>query len=511
MADATARGLSAWTTTITALVLHPSALCILPCLMLSAFLLWDMTGLIAATVGLTLLLGLASGLKSRTSAAGAAQNGPAQGYDALIAILDDQLGKPSKLATCLMIGIDSHEELAGRLGQRALKSIIAMLAARFGTALRQSDHIVLLDQTTAAVALNPAARCDLETLIEVSGRLQSLCREPILLDGISVYVSTSIGFALSSQIADPSAEDLADAAESALFEARRVGPGCIRAHSRETYRTKIARHKLIEDVSEALELGHIKPAFQPQICTDTGTISGFEALARWHHPERGTISPMDFIPVMERAGMIERLGETILYHSLTALRAWDRAGVDVPAVGINFSAAELRNPTLLERIAWELDRFDLAPSRITVEVLESVLASIDEDITQKNIAGLAKLGCRIDLDDFGTGHASIATLRRLSVHRIKIDRSYVAKVDQDRDQQRMVSAILTMAEQLDLDTVAEGVETAGEHSMLAQLGCKHVQGYAFGRPMPFGDTLPWIAAHNAKLTKTPTIGKRKNV
>lgn len=511
MADTAARGLNSWFATVNALVLHPSALCILPCLMLCAYLLWEMPGLIGATIGLTLLLGLASSFKSSKSTARAHSKSLEKGYDALLEVLDDQLAQPGKLATCLMVGIDGHEELADRLGQRALQSIVDMLSARFSTVLRQSDQIVVLDQTTVAIALDPAARCDLETLIEVSGRLQSLCREPILLDGITVYVTTSIGFALSSQIAEPTAEALADAAESALFEARRVGPGCIRAHSNEIYRTKIARHKLIEDVAEALELGHIKPAFQPQLCTDTGKISGFEALARWHHPDRGTISPMDFIPVLERAGMIERLGETILYHALTALRAWDRAGVDVPSVGINFSAAELRNTTLLERIAWELDRFDLSPSRITIEVLESVLASIDEDITQRNIAGLAKLGCRIDLDDFGTGHASIATLRRLSVHRIKIDRSYIAKVDQDRDQQRMVAAILTMAEQLDLDTVAEGVETSGEHSMLAQLGCNHVQGYAFGRPMPFGDTLSWIAAHNAKLTKTPVIGKRKSV
>ena len=123
----------------------------------------------------------------------------------------------------------------------------------------------------------------------------------------------------------------------------------------------------------------------------------------------------------------------------------------------------------------------------------------------RNINALRKLGCRIDLDDFGTGHASIASIRRFSVSRIKIDRSFVMKADRDPDQQRMISAILTMAERLGVETLAEGVETVGEHVLLAQLGCDHVQGFGIARPMPFEQTLDWIARHNAKLQDVPRI------
>ena len=165
---------------------------------------------------------------------------------------------------------------------------------------------------------------------------------------------------------------------------------------------------------------------------------------------------------------------------------------------------------MLDKGKWELGRFDLTPNRLSVEVLETVVASNDDDMITRNINALSALGCQIDLDDFGTGHASISSIRRFSVSRIKIDRSFVAKVDKDRDQQRMVSAILTMAEQLDLDTLAEGVETGGEHAMLAQLGCRHVQGYGLGRPMPFAATLDWLHAHRAKLTRTPQIGRTEN-
>ena len=210
---------------------------------------------------------------------------------------------------------------------------------------------------------------------------------------------------------------------------------------------------------------------------------------------------------MEETGQLERLGEIMIYRALTALRAWDAAGLDIPRVGVNFAAEELHNPKLIDKIKWELDRFDLPASRLSVEVLETVVATLPDDTVSRNINGLAKLGCGIDLDDFGTGHASISSIKRFAVGRLKIDRSFVMKVDRDPEQRRMLNAILTMAERLGLDTLAEGVETVGEHAMLAQLGCGHVQGFGIARPMPFDQTLAWIATYNAKLRNAPTIGR----
>lgn len=273
------------------------------------------------------------------------------------------------------------------------------------------------------------------------------------------------------------------------------------------HRAKV-QHDLIEDVSIALENGQILPWFQPQVSTDTGEVTGFEALARWLHPTRGMIPPCDFLPAIEEAGLFERLGEVILYQSLASMIKWQESGFTVPKVGVNFSGAELRNPKLVDKIRWELDRFDLSPDRLAVEVLETVVADTGDDIITRNIAGLASLGCSIDLDDFGTGHASIANIRRFSVDRIKIDRSFIMKVDTDPEQQHMVAAILTMADQLKLETLGEGVETIGEHAMLAQLGCGHIQGFGLARPMPYEDTLEWMQKHSAKLAETPKIGRR---
>ena len=188
-----------------------------------------------------------------------------------------------------------------------------------------------------------------------------------------------------------------------------------------------------------------------------GRITGFEALARWTHPVRGVISPAEFLPVIESVNLLERLAEVMMYHSFRALKQWDSAGVDIPQVGVNFAGSELSNPRLLEKVKWDLDRFELTPDRLAVEVLETVVASDPDDMITRNINALGALGCRIDLDDFGTGNASIASIRRFSVSRIKIDRSFVMKADRDPEQQHMISAILTMAERLQVETLAEGI------------------------------------------------------
>jgi len=408
----------------------------------------------------------------------------------------------------LVVELDDYNALVSRLGHKACNDILHRTADQMRGVLRDQDVVSRLDGAVFAIALAPVRRADLESLIQVAARLQDAVSRPISLDATTVYVSCSVGFCLGSRAPTLAGETMLEAAEHALYEARLNGPSAIRSYSAEMQSHAKIQHDLIEEVSAALENGQILPWFQPQVSTDTGKVTGFEALARWNHPERGIIPPCDFLPAIEQAGLFERLGEVILYQSLTSLKKWDESGLSVPQVGVNFSSAELRNPKLVDKIRWELDRFDLAPERLTVEILETVVAYMGDDIITRNIAGLATLGCAIDLDDFGTGHASIANIRRFAVGRIKIDRSFIMKVDTDPEQQRMVSAILTMAEQLGLETLGEGVETVGEHAMLAQLGCGHIQGYGLARPMPFEDTLEWMRKHHEKLAKTPKIGRK---
>ena len=409
---------------------------------------------------------------------------------------------------CLIVELDDLSILSNRFGHKAAEDIVLRTAERLRGQLRDSDRIARTEGGQFAITLTPMLRADLETAIQISGRLQQAVAHPVSIDATAVYMTCSIGFCLSGRAPEPSGDTMLEAALCALSDARRAGQGTIRAYSNDLKVQRPQGHDLAEDVALALESGQIVAWFQPQISTDTGRVTGFEALARWVHPANGLIMPDVFLPAIKEAGLLERLGEVMLYQSLTALRSWDKAGVVVPTVGVNFSGDELRNPNLVEKLRWELDRFDLTPDRLCVEILETVVATTGDDILTRNIAALSKLGCGIDLDDFGTGHASISTIRRFAIGRIKIDRSFVARVDEDAEQQRMVSAILTMAERLGLDTLAEGVETLGEHAMLSQLGCGHIQGFGLARPMPFDDTARWIEAHNAKLSQPPTIGRR---
>ncbi|KIN70644.1 Diguanylate cyclase [Sulfitobacter noctilucae] len=411
----------------------------------------------------------------------------------------------SRQAATFFLVIEEYEQIIERYGQTAADTVVARAGERVIATLRGDDNVGQMGDARFAICTDPVRHLDLELCIQLAGRLQTAIEEPVSIDGTCVYVSTSIGFCQHSRAPGSCGSDWIEAAAIALREAQRRGPSSIRAFSDQMRQATKARAELREEVVLALESGQIQPWFQPQISTDTGQITGFEALARWTHPERGMISPSEFLPAVEQAGQLERLAEVMIYHSFAALKAWDGAGVSVPQVGVNFAGSELNNPKLVEKIQWELDRFDLTPERLAVEVLETVVASAPDDVITRNINALGKLGCRVDLDDFGTGQASIASIRRFSVSRIKIDRSFVMKADRDPEQQRMISAILTMAERLQVETLAEGVETVGEHVLLAQLGCDHVQGFGIGRPMPFEKTLDWIDRHTAKLEDVPQI------
>ncbi len=410
-----------------------------------------------------------------------------------------------RYAVLISLAIEEFDLLVERHGQAAADIVVERTGERIIAAMRKDDRVGKIGDSRFSVCTAPVHHLDLESCIQMAGRLQVVIEEPISVDGISIYICASVGFCMHNRAPGPTAEDWLSASATALREAHRYGPSAIRAFSDQMYRENKSRADLREEVGIALDSGQIQPWFQPQISTDTGQITGFEALARWSHPVRGMISPADFLPAIEDAGLLERLAEVMMYHGFAALKAWEGSGMFIPQIGVNFAGSELSNPRLLEKIKWELDRFELTPDRLAIEVLETVVASAPDDVITRNINALGDLGCRVDLDDFGTGHASIAAIQRFAVSRIKIDRSFVMKADRDPEQQRMISAILTMAERLEVETLAEGVESVGEHVLLAQLGCDHVQGFGIARPMPFDQTLEWITGHNAKLQDVPRI------
>ncbi|WP_370400345.1 putative bifunctional diguanylate cyclase/phosphodiesterase [Sulfitobacter sp. JB4-11] len=484
----------------------PPALAFLPCISLASYWFGGEGALIVVSALLPLIY-LAAGAvhEQQTTADRYGDVLPRATFDTRVAQVFERCAKGIEEANLLFVGLEDFDVLAERYGQSTADLVRQRTADRLIAVLRDADLIGEIAEARFAVCTAPMRKLDLETCIQLAARLQAAVEEPVSVDGTVVYLTASVGFCQHARAPGRTATDWIEAATIALREAHRHGPTAIRAFNEDMYRAQKTRSNLREEAAIALDTGQIQPWFQPQISTDTGEITGFEALARWNHPERGMISPADFLPALEESALLERLAEVMMYHSFAALKAWDGAGVNVPQVGVNFAGSELNNPRLLEKIKWELDRFDLSPDRLAVEVLETVVAKAPDDMITRNINALGELGCRIDLDDFGTGHASIASIRRFSVGRIKIDRSFVMKADRDPEQQRMIGAILTMAERLGIETLAEGVETVGEHVLLAQLGCDHVQGFGIARPMPFEQTLDWLARHGEKLQDMPRI------
>ena len=492
----------------------PQMLAFLPAVCLGAYWLGGEPALVAVALGIPALWAVFGGLENvinrrvaRATASGLIA--PEMLRTKVQAVREDASGS-DMTGAIFAVELDEYSTLTERFEPGTVDKVIQTMGRRVQSASRERDSISRIGDGRFAVCLSPVKHLDLESCIQMSGRMQQAIEEPIAIDGTTVYVSACVGFCLLSRAPGASGQDWVNAAIAALNEAQRRGPTSVRAYSPELHSRLKNRANLRDEVVIALEQGQIQPWFQPQISTDTGKVTGFEALARWIHSERGAISPAEFLPAMEEAGLLERLAEVMMYHTFTALKAWDAADVKVPHVGVNFSGSELSNPRLVDKIRWELDRFDLTPDRLAVEILETVVTDTLDDTITRNINALTDLGCRIDLDDFGTGHASIAAIRRFGVGRIKIDRSFVMKSDRDPEQQRMISAVLTMAERLGIETLAEGVETVGEHALLAQLGCDYVQGFGIARPMPFEKTLDWIRAHDAKLQDAPAIPLRRS-
>ncbi|MGL4319744.1 MAG: EAL domain-containing protein [Paracoccaceae bacterium] len=493
-------------------VRRPEIMAFLPAITLAAFWFGGERVLVATALGLPMLFALFGAFRHEAEVPdfpdtlGGMSSLP-QLERALEAVLQSS-PLTGETTGILVVMVDQLADLETSYGGGAIVAMQEQLGDRLLCALRGPDLIARVRPGCFAVMLAPMRRLDLEAMIQVAARLQSAIAPSISLDATRLYVTASVGFCLMARAPQQTARSLMDAATTAAQDALRCGPGAIRAYSPEIALRHQQTTEFRNNLEQAFDQGQITPWFQPQVSTDTGALTGLEALARWEHPERGTVSPGDFLPAVMEAGLAARLCDTILTGALCALRKWDQAGIRIPRVAVNFSEYELRDPRLVDRVKWELDRFDLRPDRLCVEILETVVADSSADIIQRNLAALSRLGCALDLDDFGTGHAALGSIRRFGVGRLKIDRSFVTHVHEDREQQRTVAAILSMAEQLGLDTLAEGVELQEEHNMLAQLGCKHVQGFVLARPMPFEEVVPWLTHYRTTLRPIPRIGSK---
>jgi EAL domain-containing protein (putative c-di-GMP-specific phosphodiesterase class I) len=385
-------------------------------------------------------------------------------------------------------------EWDGPEGEIALQT----LARRVSQTLREVDAAFSMGDERVVAIVAPMRRVDLDIALSLADRMQAAIAEPIVLSGRTVRLECRIGLCSDKMSVEPTGGGLLSGANVALAEAMRHEIGAVRAFTQELHLKAETGHRLTLQVEEAIEVGQIKAWFQPQVEAKTGRLCGFEALARWHHPELGILSPHEFLPAITASGNDGALGERMLRQALEALELWDDAGLSVDQVGLNFSLHELRDPRLAERVIWEVDRAGVPTSRIAVEILETVTLEDAEETITRNIRLFKDAGMRIDLDDFGTGSASISNIARFGVHRIKIDRSFVRDLERSPEKRRTLSAIISMADEMGIETLAEGVESEAQIAQLAADGCTHLQGFGIAKPMPLEETLIWSRDHLPK-------------
>jgi len=323
--------------------------------------------------------------------------------------------------------------------------------------------------------------------IEVAGRIKHALAEPCRLEGVLMDIDVSIGIALAPQHGTD-VEVLMRRADVAMYVAKGERTG-IELYDVARDPNSPARLGTVTALREALDHGDLELHYQPKVGLGDGHVVGVEALVRWRHAERGLIPPDEFVPLAERTGLVHRLTAYVVRAALDQVSEWWQMGIEVP-VAVNVSMRDLQETDIAGLIAAELDRHGLPPCALVLEVTESVLVQ-DAGRAVTALRELAALGVSSSLDDFGTGYSSLLLLEQLPVAEIKIDRSFVRRLDTDGEAS-MVRSIVSFAHGLGLSVVAEGIETAHAWKLLREMGCDVAQGYRVARPMPAEQATQWL-------------------
>lgn len=392
-----------------------------------------------------------------------------------------------------------HIDLAGfhaintTLGLETGNQLLRYVAEVLGELAISSDVVARVD--TDEFVLATTRRTDPEQLQDLAVEVIERLAQPVEIDGHAVSLDAVIGIAARSSQAEASEKLIANA-DIARARAREEGGS---VYFSVGMRERLAaRRQTAQDLLQALVRDEIVPYFQPQIDASTGRLTGFEALVRWRHPDRGVLNPHFFLDIADQAHLGHRIAGIMIKKSIAALAEWRAAGLEVPRIGLNFNARELRSPGLRDLLAFDLDRSGLTSQDLAVEVLESALIEDEDDPILSNITALAEAGHHIDLDDFGTGHSALSHLRHLRVDRLKIDRSFVRDLHLRPELRKMTQAMIQLAKTLGIEALAEGIETENELRLLVEMGCDDLQGFAIGKPMPAADVPAWIAEHDRR-------------
>jgi diguanylate cyclase (GGDEF)-like protein len=415
--------------------------------------------------------------------------------------------------TVLFLDLDGFKEVNDSLGHLAGDQLLVQVADRLRASVRDGDVVARFGGDEFAVLIE--SPIGLEEAESVAQRIVEVLEEPFASETRNIHVQASIGLAAFSGIGDSLTEigdedqadqDRADGAEQlmrnadlAMYKAKSAGGGSFASYDPQMLAGLVERLELESDLRLALERGQLRLHYQPTVDLATSEVIGFEALVRWYHPERGMITPIEFIPIAEATGLIVPLGRWVLEEACRQAVEWSQGEFGRPVkMAVNVSVRQFDRADLVEVVAAILAETGMPAQQLCLEMTESVLMT-DTDDNLEQLVRLKALGVTLAIDDFGTGYSSLAYLRRFPVDTLKIDRSFVERLGALTDDTALADTIVQLGKSLGMATVAEGIEEFGQLAALREMGCHFAQGYYFSRPVP-ADEAGRLLREGAELT-----------
>jgi diguanylate cyclase (GGDEF)-like protein len=387
------------------------------------------------------------------------------------------------LLAVMFIDLDQFKEINDSLGHAMGDAVLKETAIRLESCLRSTDTVARLGGDEFTVLLE-----DVRSVEEVSRIADKLLRsisERAEVAGHELHLSTSIGITVYP-LDDHDADTLLRNADLAMYHAKQEGRNNVQFFSPDMSERTEKRVDLLGRLRGAVARNELQLYYQPQVDVRSGSVIGVEALLRWNDRERGLIEPAEFIPLAEDSGLILPIGEWVLREACLQARRWLDAGLGPLTMAVNLSARQFRQKNLVQMVSAILADTNLPPENLELEITESTMMHRAEEAAA-GLRALHETGVQISLDDFGTGYSSLAYLHRFQVHTLKVDQSFVRDIKSDRDDAAIVSTVITLAKQLKLKALAEGVETREQLAFLRTRGCDSYQGFLFCRPQPAAD------------------------
>lgn len=408
--------------------------------------------------------------------------------EAIKTYIQQQTEHPDKQFAVLFVDTNRYKTVKYGLGHKIAEQLLVAIARRLQSCLSEGDLIARVGSDEFAIVLpNIQAITDAEAIAQ---QIYTTMLSPLRLENSVILTSTSIGI-VSSILGYDQPEDYLRAADTAMHTAKTSVKSGFRLFDVSMQVNTQQRLELETDLQQAICAGQLMLHYQPILSLATGQVSGFEALVRWQHPEKGFISPGKFIPIAEETGLIVQLGEWVLREACQQMKQLvEQVPHNKLTVNVNLSGLQLEAPNLLKMIEQTLEEAGLGCDRLKLEITESVLME-DAERAIALLKTIKSKNIRVCMDDFGTGYSSLGYLRELPIDVLKIDRSFVNGVEVDSKSYDIFQSVMQLAKAMELVVVAEGVETAEQATTLRKLGCDLGQGYYFARPMNFPAVLAW--------------------